>query len=234
MSERIIREILLMILRVGAYDLKKISESLKISEEKIIEILDSAGISYYDLEKYDKIDLALKYLEFKGDPEKISEHLDWRDFEKFIEKIFRNYGYHVVRGLRSSPPLGFEIDLLATDVFKRRSYVIDCKHWRRSREKILKEVAEDLIERIRRLVKKCFRIKRIYPWIKESDHVIPIIITLRETETRKIFDKVIVAPIHLLKDLIENIDYYIDLLEIKPIKISCETLELEDFKQKDL
>lgn len=226
LSERVLREAILEILRTGSIDTRELSRRTRLGVERLEELLESIGLSPATRQEIDRVSLALRYIELGGDPETVSQYLDWRDFEKFIEEILDRYGYTIARGVRAPPPRGFEIDVLALDPVKRRLLVVDCKHWRRSREAELREVARDLIERVERLARRCVYVSRTHPWVADAETVVPVIVTLRTTLSRKIGESVLVSPVGLFRDLIERLDEYIEALEVRPLRISCRSLRL--------
>lgn len=217
------RELILSIIRIGRVDIDTLSKSLRISKESVEKLLGELEISGY----IDRISLATKYISLGGDPEKISQYLSWRDFEEFAMKILEEYNYLTAHSIRIPPPRGAEIDILALDPERKIALVIDCKHWRRTSGYMLNKFADELIEKIDILSKRCFVVARRYPWIYEARYTLPVIVTLHETIDRKIRDNVLLLPIAFFRDFFNNIDYYLDVLEIKPIKISCGSSLLE-------
>ncbi|MEZ0290168.1 MAG: NERD domain-containing protein [Sulfolobales archaeon] len=213
-----VRELLFSLISRGESEINSIIRDLKLSREDIEKIFDKLNL---DLGKASKIDLAIKYIELGGDPEKVGGFLDWRDFESFVSELLKFYGYIVFKNIRAPPPRGFEIDVIGIDPSKRRVIVIDCKHWKRSRESALREVAKELIVKIDRLFSRCMYMLRLYNEFRGVYSVIPLIVTLRETISRKIDNHVIISPVIYLRDLMNNLDLYIELLEIKPLIKTC-------------
>lgn len=219
-EQTLAREAILSILVHGLEGLDIVSRRYSIPKNHLINILEKNNIILSE-ENLRRLDLAMKYIELGGDAERVSDYLSWSDFEGFVQELLRKYGFDVIRNLRAPPPRGFEIDIIGVDLQRRILLVIDCKHWRRSRESILAEVAENLIERINRLFQRCIYILRISPRLKGEHLVIPMIVTLKEISSRKIGENVLVTPITRFRDLMNNLEYYISELELKPLKRTC-------------
>ena len=215
------RELIINVLRLGTLDIETISKNMRLPKEIIFKLIEELEIN-----RLDKTSLAIRYINLGGDPERVSSYLSWKDFENFVGRSLEDYGYLVARSVRLPPPRGLEIDVMALDKKLGRLFIIDCKHWKRSRESDLREVAIEILNKINILTRRCFLVARKYPWIYLANNVIPLIVTLKQTVNRQIENSVIILPISFFRDFFNNIDLYLEELKIKTVKITCSDRDL--------
>ncbi|MEL9999911.1 MAG: hypothetical protein QXJ84_01145 [Desulfurococcaceae archaeon] len=163
--------------------------------------------------------LALKLLSMNVELRKVSELLDWRDFEVFSSNLLSEAGYDVVHGLRITSPVRFEIDVFAVEPSTGFSIAVDCKHWSSRSPSRLMEAATRHSERVSKMIKHYLLVRSKYKMAKNAKYVVPLVITLL-TPTVRAHDGVLLLSIrelpHFLAEKYEIIEYF----EIKPIKIA--------------
>ncbi|MGC9148374.1 MAG: restriction endonuclease [Sulfolobales archaeon] len=222
------RELIINILKLGTLDAEIISRNTRLPKEIVSKLINELEISYLD-----KTSLAMLYMSLGGDPERVSNYLNWRDFESFVGRSLEDYGYIVARSIRLPPPRGLEIDVMALDKKLRRLFIIDCKHWKRSRESELRQVAIEMLNKINVFMRRCFLIARNHPWIYLAKSITPLIVTLRQTEIKQIENSVIILPIAFFRDFFNNLDLYLDELNIRVIRITCGNKDLKTLFEKN-
>jgi len=111
------------------------SDLVKLVNEEVIVVVNS-------------IELAIALSERGVELKRISEHLNWRDFEAFTSRILEESGYQCSpRRVKLTTPVRFEIDVIGVDPISGIGLVVDCKHWSIASRSRLVEAAERHYER---------------------------------------------------------------------------------------
>ncbi len=123
--------------------------------------------------------------------EEFSSSLDWREFEKLAESVFKSFGFVTIRNYRLRKPKA-EIDLLATR--STTAFVVDCKHLKRTvgRAAML-EISERQIERAQRVIQ-----------LEDIRKAIPVILTLHDEFLQILENGTPIVPIQKISDFILN------------------------------
>ena len=123
--------------------------------------------------------------------EEVSTGLDWREFERLAEFVFKNFGFTTFRNYRLRRPRA-EIDLVAAK--SGIAFVIDCKHWKRTvgRASMI-GISERQIKRAQRIV-----------GLENIQLAIPMILTLHDESLHVLENGTPIVPIHKVSDFILN------------------------------
>ena len=170
-----------------------------------LAFVESHGIGQiYDgklqLKSSDRVRVAILAAPMVQDLRKVSQKLDWRDFELFVSEVAEHYGYHVKRNLVIGKPK-VQIDLIA--VKGTMCIAIDCKHWAKSAAgSSLSRIAKKQIRRARILLSndetRSLRIKT----------ALPAIVTLLPSISRATAG-IPVVPVSEINNFFANVDGYI-------------------------
>jgi len=161
--------------------------------------------------------MALDLLKLGADPQEVSKYLDWKDFEELVSIILSGYGMDVIRNYRFNLKR-YEIDVIGIDLTTKYALVIDCKHWRpgyRKKGKLVEAVKVHKL-RVKYLSEFCSSIVSQYPSLSKVKYFIPVIVTLTDA-LKGVIDNVFIVPIRFLRDFINNIEHYVELLGTKSL-----------------
>ena len=153
------------------------------------------------LKSSDRVRVAMLAAPLVQDLRKVSQKLDWRDFELFVSEVAEHYGYHVKSNLIIAKPR-VQIDLIA--VKGTMCIAIDCKHWGKGAgDSSLSVIAKRQIRRARILLRsekgKFLNVKMI----------LPAIVTLLPHLSRAVA-RVPVVPVAEINSFFANIDGHLD------------------------
>jgi hypothetical protein len=198
----------------------EVASLLGYSESLVTEVVER----YSDLVKLvrgeivvvNSIELALTLSERGVELKRISEYLDWRDFEAFTSRILEESGYHVERSVKLTTPVRFEIDVLGIDPVSGIGLVVDCKHWSIASRSRLLEAAERHYERVEKLVKYYSRVKQLYRVLEKATRLVPVVVTLT-TPSIRVYSRVLFASIRELPALLRDLHVVLDHYEVEPI-----------------
>jgi hypothetical protein len=198
----------------------EVASLLGYSESLVTEVVER----YSDLVKLvggeivvvNSIELALTLSERGVELKRISEYLDWRDFEAFTSRILEESGYQVERSVKLTTPVRFEIDVLGIDPVSGIGLVVDCKHWSIASRSRLLEAAERHYERVEKLVKYYSRVKQLYRVLEKATRLVPVVITLT-TPSIRVYGGVLFASIRELPAFLRDLHVILDHYEVKPI-----------------
>ena len=155
------------------------------------------SVTFSQSDKLGTIILAMR----KGsDPHELSKKLRWQDFEIFAAILIESAGYTFERNVVFSKPR-VQIDVIG--FYQKTALLIDCKHWMKIYDF---NVSRFSLYQIRRA--RIFLDKR-----KEIEAVIPIIVTLHESQC-SFFDKIPIVPISRFMQFLLNFPFYLDKLEL--------------------
>lgn len=100
----------------------------------LAEALLSRGIgrgsaSAMSFSSADRMAAAALALEAGCDPERVSQHLAWKDFEQLAAGVLGSLGYRTRTNVRFTKPR-MELDVVGTSA-AGLALAVDCKHWKR-------------------------------------------------------------------------------------------------------
>jgi len=168
------------------------------------------------------VEFVLRLAERGVDVEALSEYIDWNEFEDFVSKAFETSGMIVLRDVKSTRIKKFQIDAIAIDTKLSLALVLECKHWRTGITKRLNDVVREHIARLNKLNSSCEWFVSEYPELRRVKHFIPVVVTLKNVETR-IVDGVPIVPVYVLRNFIADLDRYVDELNLMKIRNRCFT-----------
>lgn len=181
----------------------------RMDENKAKEILDiliqneigEINGELINFEDGDKLKAAIFAINNGATIEKVSQYIDWKDFEGLVAKILDSKNFDVSQNFRMKNPT-MEIDVIGMRF--GIAILIDCKHWKRMSHSALEVIVRKQIERVKHYVSST------------SDVIaVPVIVTLYQEETSFI-NKVPIVPILKFSSFID--DFYGRLEEIKTIE----------------
>ena len=151
---------------------------------------------------------------YSVDLEFMLENVDWRVFEGFTVRAFREAGFNVRSRCRFTVDNNrFEIDVLAWK--DSIMLVIDCKHWRgKGRGWHIRRAALENLKRAMRL-SKVASVKFGF-----EGKIYPVIVTLKDTPIR-LHEGVAVVSIFRLRDFIGSLPLYLE--ELRGFNTSMNT-----------
>ena len=132
---------------------------------------------------------------------RVSECLDWRDFEGLVSQILLENGFEVEKNVILTKPR-MEIDVVGVKL--NVVILIDCKHWKRYNSSSLTSAVKKQIERTKQYVAKT-----------EGSMAVPVIVTLYQDKIDFI-DKVPIVPIFQFSSFID--EFYGNIEEMKTIE----------------
>lgn len=148
-----------------------------------------------------------------GAPENlVTRFLDWRSFEAYTAKALEEAGFQVYRNIRVTWPKPFEVDVVGLDKPAKLAVAVDCKHWnpRNSSPSRLREAARRHRERVEKLARYWW--KTGLP--KGKWTIIPALIILREHNTPKLTEGVLVVPVSKIKGFLQELPQLAQLPEL--------------------
>jgi len=174
--------------------------------KKILDTLTQNGIGktrddLVNFDESDKLKAALFAIKSGAPIEKVSQYINWKDFEGLVAEILDSKHFDVLRNFRMKKPTA-EIDVVATRL--GIALLIDCKHWKRMNHSVLDTIVRKQTERVKHYVSN----------MKDTIGV-PVIVTLYQEETSFI-NRVPIVPILQFSSFID--EFYGSLEEIKTIE----------------
>lgn len=165
------------------------------------------------------VELALKLVYAGIELRKITELLDWKDFEKFSMQILMEFGYDVAHEVKLTTPIKFEIDVLGVDPTTGFSIAVDCKHWSFMSKSRLLQAAETHIARLHKLTKHYSLVRNKYKILGKAKRIAPLIITLLTPRVRAhvgvLFLSISEFP-QFLRDAYNVLEYF----EVNPLELN--------------
>ncbi len=167
------------------------------AEGAVAVICEELGIP--SSQAWQKIVRALAAVRLGTAAEEAAKHLDWKEFESFCAMLLRASGYSVRENVLLRRPRA-QIDIVASGPSMVLS--IDCKHWQRAHPpSVLAGFAEAQ-------KKRSAAFRRAHPEVKP---IRSVVLSFSEPEGRFV-EGVAVVPIRTLKDFLETVESYPDLL----------------------
>ncbi|MEM0100067.1 MAG: hypothetical protein QXS24_03395 [Desulfurococcaceae archaeon] len=165
------------------------------------------------------VQLALKLVYTGVELRKITELLDWRDFEVFSTRILMEFGYEVVHEVKLTTPVRFEVDVLGIDPSTGLSIAIDCKHWSSMSTSRLLQAAETHIARLHKLIKHYPYAKSKYKVLEKAKRMVPLILTLLTPRVRTHVG-VLFISIGEFPQFLRDIHSVLEYFDVTPLKLN--------------
>jgi Holliday junction resolvase-like predicted endonuclease len=167
---------------------------------------------YIEVDSVDRLRLAVRAISSGADPERVSDLLQWKEFEAMAAITLERGGYAAIRNLRfRQAGRRWEIDIVA---WKRPLAIcVDCKHWHHWLfPSALRAIVSEQIERAEALA-KCLPSLNIgiECGLWREVRIIPAILSLA-VGNLKFLDTVPVVPILQLRDFLDQLPAYADSL----------------------
>jgi len=215
--------VLMTILKYRRILIGELAFLTSLPEDTVLEIIagnkEFIKISGSEASVVNPVELALKLLSQGIEARRISELLNWRDFEFFTSRILSESQYEVEHSVSLTSPVRFEIDVLGVDPSTGFSLAVDCKHWSITTPSRLKNAAENHNARVGKLVKYYPYVKSKYRILEKAKSITPLIITLLKPGIR-VHANVLVISIRELPSFLQEKYAVLDYFEVKPLKIS--------------
>ncbi|MCK4482304.1 hypothetical protein KAU55_03695, partial [Candidatus Bathyarchaeota archaeon] len=163
------RELIISILKLakdGPISLEVLKKDAKIPStvaEDLVKKLKNNGLLFFrnkviDVDSLKRLKLALHAIRMGGDLERVSNFLDWKEFENIAAIAFERNAYSVKKNLRfKHAGRRWEIDIVGC----KKPIVIcaDCKHWHHGMyPSAVKRIVEEQIERTSALAESLQRL----------------------------------------------------------------------------
>jgi hypothetical protein len=110
----------------------------------------------------DRLAAAALALESGCDPEQVSMHLSWKDFEQLAAGVLASLGYRTKTNVRFTKPR-MELDVVG--VSAGLAIAVDCKHWNRNNGSSIAQFCEKQARRVEELVRRDAKIQKGVPAI---------------------------------------------------------------------
>uniref|UniRef100_A0A7C2VH94 Restriction endonuclease type IV Mrr domain-containing protein n=1 Tax=Ignisphaera aggregans TaxID=334771 RepID=A0A7C2VH94_9CREN len=205
---------------------KKIHKNLVISHvvkyHNLIQSLLDWGIDKGIIEEQDDelvlanpVELLVSLPNFGILPDRFTPYIEWHDFEKYISRVFTEFGWEVYSNYVHTKADRFQIDVIALDAISKLSMFIECKHWKRMRsiQSSIDEIASKHLMRIERYQRNCEWVCIKINKLRSIRYILPTIITLHDLPV-KVVNGIPIVPIFKLVDFVINLDRYIDALNL--------------------
>jgi hypothetical protein len=214
--------VLMTILKYRRILIGELASLTSLPEDAVLEIIagnkEFIKIRGSEASVINPVELALKLLSRGVEARRISELLNWRDFEFFTSRILSESQYEVEHSVSLTSPVRFELDVLGVDPSTGFSLAVDCKHWSITTPSRLKNAAENHNARVGKLVKYYSYVKSKYRILEKAKSITPLIITLL-TPGIRVHANVLVISIRELPSFLVDKYAVLDYFEVKPLKI---------------
>lgn len=185
--------------------------------KKLLRGLQKDGLIYVrhnvvEADQTQRVELAVRALKSGADIERVSNVLQWKEFEGIGAIAFERNGYVVSKNVRfKHEGHRWEIDLVACK--KPTVVCVDCKHWHhRLHKSILEKIVEEQIARTRALAKSLpSPIIRIECTPSTGARFVPAILSL-VIDKSKFFNGVPIVPILQVQDFLNQLPAYTNSL----------------------
>ena len=189
---------------ISVQDFCAIAGTDKAMAKKILESFVKNGIGRFegdviDFDSADKLKAAIFAIKNGATIDEVAVHLDWRDFEGLVAKIFEAKGFSVIKNLMLTKPR-MEIDVVGIRL--GIAVLVDCKHWKRQSPSALRNTVTKQIQRVRHYVKKT-----------SGAMAVPVIVTLYQ-EQLSFIEKVPIVPILQFSSFVDEIYGNLDQVNV--------------------
>jgi len=158
------------------------------------------------------------------DPQKVARILGWQEFEKFVKLAFEESGFRALKHLiiKLGHRTRCEIDILAWN--QSLTLAIDCKHWIRGgmSQPRLRKAVEAQTKRVAALARRPELLCRSGLEDLEKRSIMPILLVLRESETREL-NGVQIVPISKLAGFLSELSPFESAFRLIPVRSNGQT-----------
>lgn len=189
---------------ISVQDFCTVSKTDKTIAKKILDGFVKNGIGRFEggvinFDSADKLKAAMYAIKNGATIDEVAVHLNWRDFEGLVAKIFEARGFSVIKNLILTKPR-MEIDVVGVRLGV--AILVDCKHWKRQSPSTLKNTVTKQIQRVRHYVKKTSGVMAV-----------PVIVTLYQ-EQLSFIEKVPIVPILQFSSFVDEIYGNLDQVNV--------------------
>ena len=133
---------------ISTKDFAAVTQKDKDTAKKILDMLIQNGIGktngdLVNFEDSDKLKAALFAIKSGAPIEKVSQCINWKDFEGLVAEILDSKHFDVLRNFRMKKPT-VEIDVVG--IHLGIAMLIECKHWKRINRSALETIVTKQIE----------------------------------------------------------------------------------------
>jgi Holliday junction resolvase-like predicted endonuclease len=185
---------------------------------KLLQKLQNANLVYLnddviDVDSSSRLQLGVRAVELGADVERVSEFLDWQEFEAIAALALERNGYGVAKNLRfKHAGRRWEIDVVGCR--KPLVVCVDCKHWRHgiSPSALAKIVAAqvDRVESLADFLPGVSVKVECVNW--DRANFVPVILSLVPSRF-KFYDNVPVVPVLQFQDFLSQLPAYLGSLK---------------------
>jgi hypothetical protein len=143
-----------------------------LTKELLSRGIGKGSASTLSFSSSDRLAAAELALEAGSDAERVSQHLNWKDFEQLAAGVLVSLGYRTKTNVRFTRPR-MELDVVGTSA-SGLTLAVDCKHWKRSN---LSSISQHCIRQTKRTEELLRR-------EKEISMAVPVIMTLHASSMR--------------------------------------------------
>ncbi len=219
------RDLLISLLKLtknGAVAQESVNRDVKVPSSvglKLFQKLQNANLVYLkgDLVEVDgnsRLQLAVRAVELGADVERVSDFLDWQEFESIAALALERNGYGVTKNLRfKHAGRRREIDVVGCR--KPLVVCIDCKHWRHGiSPSVLAKIVAAQVDRVGTLADFLPEVSvkvECANWDKAK--FVPVILSLVPSRF-KFCDNVPVVPVLQFQDFLSQLPAYMNSLKV--------------------
>lgn len=146
----------------------------------------------------DRLAAATLALEAGCDPERVSQHLTWKDFEQLAAGVLSSLGYQTRTNVRFTKPR-MELDVVGTSA-AGLALAVDCKHWKRSN---LSSIAQHCARQAKRAEELLRREEGI-------SKAVPVVMTLHAEKVHFVGDGMPVVPVAKFRSFAMDVSGFLD------------------------
>ncbi len=185
---------------------------------KLLQKLQNANLVYLndgaiDVDSNSRLQLGVRAVELGADVERVSDFLDWQEFEAITALALEQNGYRVAKNVRfKHAGRRWEIDVVGCR--KPLVVCVDCKHWRHGiSPSVLAKIVTAQADRVEALADFLpgMSVKvECTNWDRAK--FVPVILSLVPSRF-KFYDNVPVVPVLQLQDFLSQLPAYLDSLK---------------------
>jgi Holliday junction resolvase-like predicted endonuclease len=206
---------------ISIEDVKNDSRLPSVITERLLEELQNENIiklesSCIEVDRHDRLKLAVKATLLGADIECVSSLLCWQEFEAIATLALKNNGYTVTSNYHFTyAGRKWEIDAIGCK--KPIVVCIDCKHWQRGlRHSVLKRIVDSQVKRTSALAESVPKISSKMEYAQWDNAIfVPAILSLIPCSS-KFYDKVPIVPILQLQDFLYQLPACTGYLKVLP------------------
>src|SRR4030043_363936 len=202
----------------GSFSTEMINKHVKIANhvaQKLLQTLQKAGLIYVnrgnvEVDSLQRFRLATHALNLGADIERVSNFLQWQEFETLAALALEQNRYELIQNLRfKHNGRRWEIDVVGCA--KSMILCIDCKHWHRALSlSALEKIAVEQVKRTKALADSSPNpaFKSINGYF-EGAKIVPIVLSFMDCSF-KFYENVPIVPILQIQDFLNQLPEYIE------------------------